>query len=167
MRALIAVLLVLGSQDKPEISIGSQIEEGKKVLVATVRLSGKPLEGVKVAFFAERTFGRLALGIQETLDDGTAAVPFPSDLPGGSTGELSIVVKLIEPPKLAGAERHAKLPGGLVVPEVEDPYPAALWSPVAPPVLVVTIAALLAVVWSFYLFVLYTLFKLRKEGLHA
>src|SRR5437016_6280200 len=81
----------------PEIVVTTGLEEGKKVLVATLKLDGKPLEGAKVSFFVRRTFGNLLLGQERTLDDGTAAVPFPEGLPGGESGKLQVLAKIVEP----------------------------------------------------------------------
>ena len=65
--------------------------EGKAVLIATVHVKGEPAEDAMVAFNVERTFGRMFLGREVTLDDGTAVVPFPEGLPGDAGGMLRVV----------------------------------------------------------------------------
>jgi hypothetical protein len=144
------------------VTVAVGIEEGKKVLVATVALHGKAIEGAKVAFYAKRTFGQLLLGQEETLDDGTAGVPFPEGLPGGSTGELHIVAQVIAPAAYSDACGGATVKGGIVVLPEEDPFPRALWSPHAPLGLVATLATFLGIVWSCYVFVISRLIAIVK-----
>lgn len=148
----------------PEVSLAEGVEEGKKVLVASVKLEGKPLEGVKVAFYVERSFGKLLLGEEETLDDGSAAVPFPDGLPGGPTGQLSVLAETTAPPEQAGARTQAMFAGGKVVAIESDPYPRGLWAPRAPIAFIVTFAVLVGGVWIAYGYVTVQLFRIRSEG---
>jgi hypothetical protein len=150
--------------DRPVVSVGVATEEGARVLKATVNLGGKPLEGVKVAFYAKRSFGRLGLGQEDTLEDGTAAVPFPEGLPGGPQGTLRISVEITAPAKYAGIQGEGTVEGGTVVPAVEDPFPRSLWSPRVPIALVVAIVVLLCSVWATYAYVLVQMLRIRKGG---
>ena len=176
MRGLTALILALAAArglwaaepasagPPPQIAVAAGTEEGKKVLVATVTRQGKPLENVRVAFGVKRTFGVMNVGQEDTLDDGTAAVPFPKGLPGGPQGELQIVAEIKAPAPYAGVRREATLPGGVVVAQENDPFPAALWSPRAPLALVLTIVVLLGGVWLTYLYVVVQLVRIRKGG---
>ena len=65
----------------PALSLADVTEEGQHLLRATVTLKGEPLQGARVQFGAARTFGVLDLGTDTSLDDGTAAIPFPEGLP--------------------------------------------------------------------------------------
>src|SRR3989338_8895245 len=78
----------------PDVSIAADTEEGKKVLIATVKLDGKPLERAQVFFSVQRSFGLLLLGKDETLEDGTAAVPYPETLPAAPNGKFQLVVEV-------------------------------------------------------------------------
>ncbi len=149
-------------QDAPTITITKGVEEGKKVLVAKVSLAGEPIEGAVVAFYARRTFGLLSLGKEETLDDGTAAVPFPEGLPGGATGELQIVAELVAPAKYASSRGEARVAGGWIVKPEADPFPRALWAPQAPLPLILAIGTLLCGVWCTYVFVITRLVKIWR-----
>src|SRR5437762_10594386 len=71
------------SQPKADISLALVTEEGKQLIRAVVVANGKPVENATVSFGVRRTFGTLVLGEDRTLDDGSAAVPFPNDIPGG------------------------------------------------------------------------------------
>jgi hypothetical protein len=145
-----------------EVSLSTSIEEGKKQLIATVKRDGKPVEKATVMFAVQRTFGRLTLGTDVTLDDGTAAVPFPSDLPGNEKGELELSAMVTGPLSQWGAATESTMPGGRVRPPAQESFPRALWSPSAPLELIAVIAMLLCGAWGAYLFVITQLLMIRK-----
>ena len=155
---LLAIVLITAA---PTLAVSQGEEEGKCVLVATVTEGGKPLESVTVAFFVPRTFGSLSLGQEDTLDDGTAAVPCPTNLAGGATGRLEILARVISPTASAGTEGRIAIDGAPTVSR-NDQFPRALWSPRAPDGLVVSISALVLGVWITYLTVVRELFRIRK-----
>jgi hypothetical protein len=147
----------------PQIAIADVTEDKQRLLRATVTLAGAPLQGVRVTFGATRTFGVLGLGTDMTLDDGTAAVPFPDGLPGDVAGTFEAVVSVEAAQGYVAATVRAHLGGaGTVVPEPE-PFPHALWSskPLWP--LVTVIVVLLTGVWSVYVFVVAQLVRIRRE----
>ena len=145
----------------PKIAISTSVEEGKKVIIATVTRDGKPIEGSHVLLQVKRTFGNLTLGEDDTLADGTVAVVFPKDLPGGPEGTIQIIAQIKSPPELATSATQT-LDGASKVALKEDPFPRALWSPHAPLALLITIGSMLGTVWSVYLFVVIQLIKIRK-----
>lgn len=170
---LIALTLFLGAngvfaaesaalKPRPEIAITTSVEEGKKVIVAKVTLNGKPVEDAKVTVQVQRTFGQITLGTEATLDDGTVAVPFPTDLPGGIAGQIQVVAEIKSPPEYAATRAQATLDGAPKVQLESNPFPRALWSPKAPLALILTIFTLLAIVWSTYIYVLVQLIKIKR-----
>lgn len=145
------------------ITLRSDVEEGKRMLVATVTADGKPVENAKVAFFAQRTFGALALGAEVTLDDGTAAVPFPATLPGDDQGRLRLSAELANLPK--GAPRvfaATVFDGGVPFHSEPQGFPRALWAPRAPWILLTVIAVLVGLVWGAFGYVVFQLHQIRK-----
>jgi hypothetical protein len=147
----------------PQITIADVIEDKQRLLRATVTLAGAPLQGAKVKFGVTRTFGVLDLGSDDTLDDGTAGVPFPEGLPGDAAGTFEAVVSVEAAHGYAATTVRTRLGGaGVVVPD-PDPFPHALWSskPLWP--LVTVIAVLLTGVWSTYAFVIVQLVRIRRE----
>ncbi len=149
---------------RPAVTIRDAVEEGQHVLVATVTLDGSPVEGAQVSFFVERTFGLLALGREETLDDGTSAVPFPEGLPGGPAGELRIVAEVAAAAGFAATRARAALSGGAVVAAGGDPFPPALWSPTAPWALILAAIVLFGGVWGTLGYVLVQIVRIRRGG---
>ena len=148
--------------EKPEIALSFSSEEGKPTLTATVRLSGKALENAKVAFFVERTFGEMLLGQDTTLDDGTAAVAFPSDLPGGPSGELNVRAEIRAPAVYAGVRAEARFAGARKFLPERHAFPRALWAPRAPVGLLITLFVLLGTVWGAYAYVVGQLIHIKK-----
>jgi len=171
MRTLAAICVILFAQlvtsasaapsTQPAISISVVTEEGEKLIRALVQSDGKPVENASVRFFIKRTFGNLLLGEDKTLDDGTAAVKFPKNLPGGATGQLHVIAEIKEPPESA-SRAETDVGGGANVEPVADPFPWALWAPHAPLPLVLSITILLAGVWSTYIFVVSQIIAIRK-----
>ena len=158
-----------GNASKPAtaatVALSVATEDGKRMIVATVTAGGKPVEGAKVRFGVQRTFGTLFLGEEATLDDGTAAVPFPEGLPGDAKGELRATAAVTSPADLASSRGEAML--GSATPPVlgagASEEPRALWAPRAPLGLLATVAAVVAVVWSSYLLVISYLWRIWKE----
>lgn len=144
------------------IFIATSMEEGRKMIVATVTREGKPVPNAHVMLQVKRTFGDLTLGEDDTLDDGTAAVPFPADLPGNSEGQIQVLAQIKSPADSAAIRTQVTLDGALKPRLEADPYPRALWSPHAPFALVLTICTLLTIVWSTYAFVVVQLIKIKK-----
>ncbi len=127
-----------------------------------MKTNDKPVEGAKVAFTVKRTFGELPIGAEDTLDDGSAAVPFPVGLPGDAQGLLQVIAELKAPKEFAGIRFQAPIEGGQIIPPEKDPFPRALWSPRAPVTLVVTIFVLLGAVWGTYAYVVVQLIQIKK-----
>lgn len=146
---------------QPQIAISTGTEDGKKVIIAKITCEGKPVENVRVVLQIKRTLGNLTIGEDDTLDDGTVAVPFPAD-PGDSEGKIQVFVQIKSPPELATARAETMLDGALELRIEPDPFPRALWSPQAPLALLLTIATLLTIVWSTYAFVAVQVAKIKK-----
>lgn len=148
----------------PAIALRASTEDGSKMLVATVTTAGKPAPNLKINFFAHRTFGPLALGSDTTLDDGTAAVNFPSSLPGDTQGNLQLGAEVAGQ---SDAHVLAVIPGGIpFVPDRQE-VPRALWSSRAPWVVLGTIGLLIAIVWGAFLYAVCQLCGIRAAAAGA
>ena len=142
------------------VKLSQTTEDGKKLLVATVTSNGKPVEDVPVAFHVQRAFGELKLGTEKTLDDGTAAVPFPSDLPGGTKGELNITAEISPNAKVSLASASTVFPG--IVSAFAPPAPRALSGSRAPIGLILIIGIIMGSVWSSFGYVAYQIVLIKK-----
>jgi len=150
------------TQPKAQISLALVTEEGKQLIRAVVLANGKPVENAKLSFGVRRTFGTLVLGEDQTLDDGSAAVPFPKDIPGGPRGQLQVVAEIKSPAAFASLRTEAVFDGAKPLVANADPLPRALWAPRAPYALLIPIVLLLAGVWSAYAFVFAQVLAIRK-----
>ena len=166
---LLALLLCppsLAAAAEVQLTLSKEVEEHKPVLVAKLTADGKPVEDATIVFYARRTFGNLVLGQEKTLDDGTAAVAFPDDLPGGQNGILHLAAEYKPPDKTtdkpSAVRAEQAFEGGARITPENLTLPRALWSPSAPLVLVVTVTLLMAFTWACYAFVAWQIIKIRK-----
>ena len=154
--------LACAQATQPSLALSTTTEGGKPTVNASVKLNGKPLENITLQFYAVRSFGNVLLGEDTTLDDGSAAVDFPTGLPGSADGQLHVFVKVKAPPQFADAASAAALFPSNVQPPKEDPFPRALWAPQAPLLLMGTIIVLVAGVWLCYAFVIGQIVAIRR-----
>lgn len=104
---------VLPPERRPQLAIATTVEEGKRMIVTTVTQGGEPVEGARVELVTRSERGRLVLGQDETIDDGTAAVPFPEKAEGDANGELTVTTTVTAPETIAGYSARARLPGAM------------------------------------------------------
>lgn len=192
MRALICLALLIAVSaraEAPKLDLKTAVEEGKKMLIATVTRDGKPLEGVPISFYVDRHFGRLKIGEDKTLEDGSAAVEVPENLAAGPDGELKISAQATlpdtPPEETQASTQVAMRPAPDEPPASPAPAPAriidaaftmkgevrmlqeqgreqrALWAPRAPIPLLATVSAILVVVWGSYAFVVSQIIKIK------
>ena len=161
---LISPWSAFAQTSRPTIAVTTDVEDGKKMVHALVTLNGKPIENVNLQYFVQRTFGNLPIGQDTTLDDGTSAVAFPTDLPGASDGKLHVIVRIAAPPQYSSISLSAAFPADVQPAPAADAFPRALWAPNAPLALMLSILVLLAGVWLSYLFVVSRILAIRNGG---
>ncbi len=137
-------------------------DQGQQLLQATLTAQGKPVENATIEFRVPRHFGVLPLGKDQTLDDGTAAIPFPADLPGGRTGEIQVIAVVQAPADLAGITTQQVFGGAKALQDTPGDFPRALWAPRAPWLLIVSFVTILVAVWCSYAYVVRQLWALPK-----
>ena len=182
MRCLILLAFVaIGSLGAaaPTIELKETTEEGKKMIVAQVSQDGKPLAGATVVISVERSFGNLILGEDQTLEDGSAAVEFPMRLPAGPAGKLKILAEIKPSGETSGAAKEANVQASsdslaaraqlmaesAIAKEMKgEALPRALWAPKAPVPLLLSITAILVIVWGTYGFIGIQLIKIKQGG---
>ena len=167
-RVAIVLLLwscpVLAATTQPSIAISTDVEDNKKMLQALVSVDGKPIENVTLQYFVRRTFGDLQIGEDKTLDDGTSAVAFPSDLTAGPDGNLDVIVRVKAPSPYAPASSTATFTPDTKSQPIAEVFPRALWAPNAPVSLMACIFIVLAGVWFSYVFVVTRILAIRTGG---
>ncbi len=123
-----------------------------------------PVSGEVVMIYVPRMFSLLPVG-EATLDEnGTASQEFPSDIPGDSTGNLTIISKFEDNPAFGNVEKRFEKKWGI---PASNPAPVAhraLWTKTAPRWMIITLSILLTGVWGHYLFAVISLVRIKRES---
>lgn len=131
-------------------------------VTATTLENGKeiPVTGETVSIFVPRMFSNLTIG-DITLDDsGSGTLEFPSDLPGGKEGNLTIVAAFIDNATFGNVEKREEIHWGVPTDYLPTSH-RALWTQRAPGWMIYTLSVLLAGVWGHYFFAIISLIRIR------
>jgi hypothetical protein len=102
--------------------------------------------------------------VKHNDENGSASLEFPTDLPGDSEGNLTIIAKFEEHETFGNVERASQQKWG--IPSV-NPAPIAhraLWTKTPPMWMIITLSILLTGVWGHYLFAIISLIIIKKES---
>jgi hypothetical protein len=119
-----------------------------------------PVSGETVSVFVPRMFSNFIIGELSLDEAGTASIEFPSDLPGGKDGNLTIVAAFIDNSTYGNVEKREVKHWGIPT----DYLPAshrALWTQRAPSWMIYTLSVLLAGVWGHYMFAVISLIRIK------
>ena len=123
-----------------------------------------PVAGEVVKLYVPRMFSLLPVG-EATLDEnGTANLEFPSDIPGDSEGNLTIISRIEENPAFGNVEKKIDKKWGI---PASNPLPVthrALWTKTPPMWMIITLSILLAGVWGHYLFAIISLILIKRDS---
>jgi hypothetical protein len=123
-----------------------------------------PVSGEAVKIYIPRMFSLLPVG-EATLDEtGSATFEFPSDLPGDTVGNITIISRFEEHPAFGNVEKRMiqkwGIPTNYSVPKTHR----ALWTKTPPMWMIITLSVLLAGVWGHYLFAVISLIIIRIDA---
>lgn len=137
------------------------------VLTVKIKLSDAatkaPVSAALVGVYVNRLFFPLKLGEGTTDSIGEATVQIPSNLPGDTKGNITLLAKLDENEAYGNLETAVVQPWGTPVSDKVSAQPRALWSQHPPIWMLVTFIVLMTVVWGHYIVIVVQLFRLRKE----
>jgi mono/diheme cytochrome c family protein len=145
-------------------------KEKKQVQVYLSALKEKvrqPIPGAEVKLYAKRYFGNLLIDEARNTDNqGVALFNFPKNLPGDSTGLVSILAKPTD--EAAFGEAKADTSMAIGVPTYRPPLnePRAMWNVVqkTPIWLLLSYTFAVLAVWGFIIYVMLQLRVLFKKG---
>lgn len=171
----LGLALLLAGQPQPQAPPAPAVitaklgqEDGKPELIATVSSEGRPVPNAGVTFSLVRSFGDLTLGQDTTLDDGTAAAPFPKGLDADAQGGWTFKVALTSPDALAGQSARVRIASSAAPRRAAAaPAPRELWSRSAPWSVLIVVLALAGSAWAVYAFAGYQLYLIRQGGKDA
>jgi len=140
------------------------------LLTAKVTETGKdgkeiPVKDAEVKFYVQRLFGIMPAAEENTIstdENGEASFAFPKNIPGDTSGLISIAAKMEDNEEFGNVENKTDAPWGIALVKEKDPFPRALWEPSAPIPLVITISTLFGGVWCVYIIVFYQMHKINK-----
>jgi hypothetical protein len=122
-----------------------------------------PVSGESVSVFVPRMFSNLIIG-ELTLDEsGAASLEFPSDLPGGKDGNLTIVAAFIDNSTYGNVEKREIIHWGIPTDYLPTSH-RALWTQRAPRWMIYTLSLLLAGVWGHYFFAIISLIRIKIDA---
>ncbi len=164
----LALLVTIGSKASAQGTATLQLSvdnTGDQPMVqAIVQRDGKPIADVPVPFFAQRSFGRLPIGDGKTAANGVATVPFPDDLPGNASGEITLLAELKQGPDAIPIRAQVVAAGAVKFEADPDPFPRALWAPHAPVQFLASLLGLFFGIWLAYLFVIWQFVIIKRHG---
>lgn len=173
---LVAFLLIQSfsgiSQDrKAFIELDFWEENGKRNITATAydfeRDSiGAPIEGVDLYFFVQRTFSLLPIGdrFNTTDENGEVIVEFPSDLPGDTIGNVTVIVKIEEADDYANMEVSKDVNWGIPLVIDHSESKRTLWaaSANAPISLMILTNSLILIAWGLIFYIILKIYHISK-----
>jgi hypothetical protein len=98
-----------------------------------------------------------------TLAAGATSIDFPVTLPGDSAGMLTVVAKIEDNETYGNIEASGKINWGKPLPP-EIVVKRGLGDTNAPLWMVYTLIVLLSLVWFHYMYVIFTVFRIRYLG---
>jgi len=123
-----------------------------------------PVSEEVVMIYVPRMFSLLPVGEAALDEGGTASLEFPSDLPGDSEGNLTIITKFEEHPDFGNVEKKVEIKWGVPSANQAPVAHRALWTKTAPRWMIITLSVLLAGVWGHYLFAIISLILIKRES---
>jgi hypothetical protein len=114
--------------------------------------------------YVPRTFSKLKIAETSTDENGFVELEFPEGIPGDSLGNLNIICRIEGHEKYATVETAANIDWGVPTNYHVSKFHRALWTTIAPYWMIVTLTVLLLGVWGHYVYVIYKLYSIRKEG---
>lgn len=121
-----------------------------------------PFKDGELKIYVPRMFSLLPIGDVSTDEDGYGELKFPTDLPGGQNGELTIVARIEEDDNFGNAEVSVPANWGTKTPLQSSKPPRTLWSPDAPLWMVITFVILMVGVWYHYGLIVYELIQVHR-----
>lgn len=124
----------------------------------------KPLNGAGIAVFVKRYFGNLPVADPAvTKDKGYVSFVLPKDIPGDKNGTVEVVVKVSSE---SGNDVKKTLKLAIGVPTDKPPLtqPRAMWNvgTKAPIWLLLSYTLVVVGIWSFLIYIIYQLVRIRK-----
>ncbi len=154
-----------------ELAFSFDIEDSVKIVsvFAYEENDGEkiPVEEVDILLGVQRLYSVLPIDKVETNEDGVGLLEFPDDIPGDSTGMISIIAKIDEHDDYATVEKSAEVNWGTPVSYEVKPLPRQLWTDEAPLWMIFSVFIILAGAWYHFFLSISKLRKIKKVAKEA
>lgn len=145
----------------------TEVDSIKTITLKAVTSENKkeiPVSGEVIMIYVPRMFSLLPVG-EATLDEnGTANLEFPSDIPGDSEGNLTIISRFDENPTFGNVEKKIDKKWGIPASNSTPAAHRALWTKTPPMWMIITLSILLTGVWGHYLFAIISLIMIKRDS---
>ncbi len=125
-----------------------------------------PQGNVGIKFFVDRPLSRLPIGDLYNATDkaGKVSVSFPSDLPGDSSGNVRIFVRIDDSDVYGNVEISKDLSWGVPTHFSDATIARSLWASGAnaPILLLILINALIVATWGILFYIMYKVYQISK-----
>lgn len=121
-----------------------------------------PIEETEAYLFVPRLFSLLPIGDIYTDEEGTGMMVFPTDLPGGSKGEMIVIAKIEDHEKFGNVAVSNTINWAKPTNHESGQLPRGLWSPDAPLWMLITFIVLMVGVWFHYGWILLNLLRIKS-----
>jgi hypothetical protein len=122
-----------------------------------------PIEEVETKVSVPMLFSNLPVGSDYTDEEGFLEFEFPNDLPGDENGNVTLLAEAPDTDDY-GILRASEVKKWGIPKSVVVESGRTLWSPNAPLWMVITFSLLMLVVWGHFVYIIFRLFKMSKEG---
>ncbi|NNF36984.1 MAG: hypothetical protein HKN68_22970 [Saprospiraceae bacterium] len=150
---------------RAKLKVETDDSEDKNIEIQIVEIiDGEelPVEDIEIAVAVPMMFSDLIIGSDYTDEDGMVSMIFPNDLPGGENGNISFIAKTIDADDYGVVTQSLNkvwgIPKATVIEESRS-----LWTPDAPLWMVATFSILMLVVWGHFIYIIYTLVKVKND----
>lgn len=133
----------------------------------TDKVTGLPAAGIPVGFYVQRTFGQLPVGeAGKTNSQGVASIQFPTDLPGDSTGNVMLIVKIDDESLTGNTEYSEEIAWGEPTIPVNLLDERSMWTvrSMAPIWLILSFLGVTGGVWLTIFYVISLIVRIKKVG---
>ncbi|MBN2755895.1 MAG: hypothetical protein JXR51_01880 [Bacteroidales bacterium] len=136
------------------------------VKITTLNNEGEtiPVENTDVYVYVKRLYSLFTVEKGSTDENGQLQVKFPMDMPGDSTGNLTVIVKLLDNDEYGTIEKSQNIQWGTVVSYSDDQHLRALWASAgeAPLWMLIAVAIILLGAWFNFGLAIYKVSKIKK-----
>ncbi|MCX6186673.1 MAG: hypothetical protein NTU43_06700 [Bacteroidetes bacterium] len=162
---ILAPAITFAQDKEAKITLNFEVVDSQKVCKALVVSEALPVKELSIKFYVKRLFSLLPIGEATTDENGSASLEFPTDIPGGETGNLTVIAKITEDENYMDTETTHDIKWGVIV--KEDPnlsHQRSLWGSRsdAPIYFMVASDLIILAIWGTLIYIVFQVFKMKR-----